>query len=169
MNKIQKIKAKLLTRHFLSTVNCSRFTSKNTTSPALLSGLYGVWKTILGRLLLGLSSLFEASAAINGLVARGLKGELSLSTALAAGSIEILSCGTVCILLSVAAGLASLGLVGVALLCIESLLTGGENKLVAALNANESLISVFYCCGFFDFGTFDLEFFVHVLPRVKNM
>ena len=118
--------------------------------------------------LLGSSSLFEASAAINGLVARGLKGELCLSTALAAGCVEILSCGTVCVLLSVAASLASLGLVGVALLSIESLLACGKYKLISALYANESFVNVFYCCCFFGFGTFDLDFFVvHVLPREK--
>ena len=116
--------------------------------------------------LLGSSSLFEASAAINGLVARGLKGELCLSTALAAGCVEILSCGTVCVLLSIAASLASLGLVGITLLCIESLLACGKYELVTALYANESLVNVFYCCCFFGFGTFDLDFFVvHVLPR----
>ena len=132
-----------------------------------LTGLYGVGDKTL-KLLLGSSSLFEASAAVNGLVARGLKCELSLSTALAAGCVEILSCGTVCVLLSVAASLASLGLVGVALLSIESLLACGKYKLITALYANESFVNVFYCCCFFGFGTFDLDFFVvHVLPREK--
>ena len=80
--------------------------------------------------------LSEALAAENGTVGLGLEGHLSLAATTAAGSGEELTGTTSIVLASVTASLAALGLVLEAALCVEFLLTGGENELVAALFAN---------------------------------
>ena len=80
--------------------------------------------------------LSEALAAEHGTVGLGLEGNLRLATATSAGSGEELTGATGSVLASVTAGLAALGLVLEAALCVELLLTGGENELVAALFAN---------------------------------
>ena len=80
--------------------------------------------------------LSEALAAVYGTVGLGLKGNLSLTTATCAGSSEELTGTTGVSLTGIAAGLAALGLVLETTLCVEFLLTGGENELVAALFAN---------------------------------
>ena len=82
------------------------------------------------------TDLSEALAAEHGTVGLGLKGNLSLAAAACASSSEELTGTTGSILASVAAGLAALGLVLEATLCVELLLTGGENEFVAALFAN---------------------------------
>ena len=83
-----------------------------------------------------LTHLSETSAAENGTVGLGLKGNLCLATATCAGSSEELTGTTAGVLTSVAAGLAALGLILEAALCVELLLTGSENEFVAALFAN---------------------------------
>ena len=80
--------------------------------------------------------LSEALAAEHGTVGLGLEGNLGLAAAVGAGSGEELTGATGSILASVTAGLAALGLVLEAALCVESLLTSGEHELVAALFAN---------------------------------
>ena len=80
--------------------------------------------------------LSEALAAENRTVGLGLEGNLGLAAATGAGSSEELTGTTGSILASVAAGLAALGLVLETALCVELLLTGGENELVAALFAS---------------------------------
>ena len=80
--------------------------------------------------------LSEALAAVYGTVGLGLEGNLGLATATCAGSSEEFTGTTGSILASVTAGLAALGLVLEAALCVEFLLTGGENEFVAALFAN---------------------------------
>ena len=79
--------------------------------------------------------LSEALAAEHGTVGLGLEGNLSLTAASGAGSSEILTRATGSVLASVAAGLAALGLVLEAALCVEFLLAGGENELSSALFA----------------------------------
>ena len=86
-------------------------------------------------LLLG-AHLSEALAAVYGTVGLGLKGNLCLATATCAGSSEELTGTTGVGLASVTACLAALGLILEAALCVEFLLTGGENEFVAALFAN---------------------------------
>ena len=83
-----------------------------------------------------LTHLSEAGAAVHGTVALGLEGHLGLAAALGTDSGEVLTGTTGCVLASVAAGLAALGLVLEAALSVELLLTGGEHKLVAALFAH---------------------------------
>ena len=83
-----------------------------------------------------LTHLSEAGAAVHGTVALGLEGHLGLTTALGTDGGEVLTGTTGCVLASVAAGLAALGLVLEAALSVELLLTGGEHKLVAALFAH---------------------------------
>ena len=83
-----------------------------------------------------LAHLCEALAAIYGTVRLGLEGNLCLATACCAGSSEELAGTTSCILACVTANLATLGLILEAALCIELLLTGSENELLAALFAN---------------------------------
>jgi len=78
----------------------------------------------------------EAIAAVNGTIGLGLEGNLGLAAAGSAGSGEILSGTTSCVLASVAASLAALGLILEASFSIELLLTGGENEFCAALLAN---------------------------------
>jgi len=80
--------------------------------------------------------LSEALAAEHGTVGLGLEGNLCLAAATGAGSSEELPGTTGIVLTSVTAGLAALGLVLEAALCVELLLTGSENEFVAALFAN---------------------------------
>ena len=88
------------------------------------------------RILALCAHLSEALAAENGTVGLGLEGNLCLAAAACAGSGEELTGTTSVVLTSIAAGLAALGLILEAALCVELLLTGGENELVAALFAN---------------------------------
>ena len=80
--------------------------------------------------------LSEALAAEYGTIGLGLKGNLCLATATGASSSEEFTGATGAVLASVTASLAALGLVLEAALCVEFLLTGGENEFVAALFAN---------------------------------
>ena len=80
--------------------------------------------------------LSEALAAENGTVGLGLEGNLGFVAAASAGSGEELTGATGSVLAGIAAGLAALGLVLEAALCVECLLTGGENEFVAALFAH---------------------------------
>ena len=77
-----------------------------------------------------------ALAAENGTVSLGLEGNLGLATATGADTGEELTGTTGSVLASVTACLAALGLVLEATLCVEFLLTGGENEFVAAHFAN---------------------------------
>ena len=80
--------------------------------------------------------LSVALAAENGAVGLGLEGNLGFATATGANTGEDFTGSTGSILASVTAGLAALGLVLEATLCVEFLLTGGENEFVAAHFAN---------------------------------
>jgi hypothetical protein len=88
------------------------------------------------KLLLLSTHLSKALAAVYRTVGLGLEGNLCLATATCAGSSEELTGATGAVLASVTAGLAALGLILEAALCVEFLLTGGENEFVAALFAN---------------------------------
>ena len=83
-----------------------------------------------------LTHLSETSAAENGTVGLGLEGNLCLAAATGASSGEELTGTASIVLTGIPAGLAALGLVLEATLCVEFLLTCGENELVAALFAN---------------------------------
>ena len=80
--------------------------------------------------------LSEALAAEYGTVGLGLEGNLCFATATCAGSGKELTGTASVVLASITAGLAALGLVLEATLCVEFLLTCGENELIAALFAN---------------------------------
>jgi len=80
--------------------------------------------------------LSEALAAEHGTVGLGLEGHLGLAAAACAGSGEELTGATGIVLASITAGLAALGLILEAALCVELLLTGGEHELLAAIFAN---------------------------------
>ena len=82
-----------------------------------------------------LSHLGKALAAVNRAIRLGFEGNLCLAAACCAGRSEELAGTTGCVLACVAAGLAALGLVLESALCVEFLLTGGKNKLIAALFA----------------------------------
>jgi len=79
--------------------------------------------------------LSEALAAVHRTVGLGLKGNLGLAAAACAGSGKELAGTAGVVLTGVTACLAALGLILEATLCVEFLLTGGENKFVAALFA----------------------------------
>ena len=84
--------------------------------------------------------LSEALAAVYGTVGLGLEGNLCLAAAACASSGEELT-GTASIVLTcIPAGLAALGLVLEATLCVEFLLTCGEYKLVTAILARQCLV-----------------------------
>ena len=83
-----------------------------------------------------LSHLSEALAAVNGTIGLRLKGNLCLAAACCAGSGKVLTGATSGVLASVTACLAALGLILEAALCVEFLLTGGENELLTTLFAN---------------------------------
>ena len=86
--------------------------------------------------------LSEALAAEHGTVGLGLEGNLSLAAAACAGSGEELTGATGAVLAGVPACLSALGLILEAALSVESLLTGGEHELVAAIFALQSLVFV---------------------------
>ena len=98
----------------------------------------GAASRCLGLLLL--LHLGEAFAAIDGSIALGLEGHSGLLAASGASGGEILSGATGGSFSGVAAGLAALGLVLEATLGIKFLLTGGENKFIAAFFANECFV-----------------------------
>jgi hypothetical protein len=83
-----------------------------------------------------LAHLGEALGAVNRTIGLGLEGNLGLFAASGADSGEILSGAAGSLLSGIAAGLAALGLVLEAALCVEFLLTGGENEFFAALFAH---------------------------------
>ena len=87
------------------------------------------------RLAVG-THLSEALAAEHGTVGLGLEGHLGLTAAACASSSEELTGATGIVLASITAGLAALGLILEAALCVELLLTGGEHELLAAIFAN---------------------------------
>ena len=100
------------------------------------TGLTGQ-STLMFQLQLAVGThLSEALAAENGTIGLGLEGHLSLAAATCAGSGEELTGTAGSVLASVTASLAALGLVLEAALCVELLLTSGENEFVAALFAN---------------------------------
>ena len=83
-----------------------------------------------------ISGSCKALAAKYRSVGSGLERNTSYSAAVGASGLKELSLGLACILLLVAACLASLGLVLESLLCIESLLTCGKYELLAAVLAS---------------------------------
>ena len=85
---------------------------------------------------LSLSLTSEALAAVNRTIGLGLEGNLCLAAAGSTNSGEVLSGTAGSSLASVTAGLAALGLVLEAALCVEFLLTSSENEFVSALFAN---------------------------------
>jgi len=82
----------------------------------------------------------EAIAAVNRTFVPGLEGNLASLAAFGADSIKQLTStagsGTASLLAGHTAGTAALRLVLEAALCVEFLLTGGENELLAAVFAN---------------------------------
>ena len=82
-----------------------------------------------------LPHLSKALAAVHRAIGFGLKGNLRLAAAGSTDSGKELAGTAGSVLASVTAGLAALGLVLEAALSVEFLLTGGENKLIAALFA----------------------------------
>ena len=87
-------------------------------------------------LLLLLLDLGKALAAVNRTILTGLEGNAGFLAASSANRGEHLSLGSLALLAGVAAGFASLGLVGEASLSVELLLAGGEDELFAALFAH---------------------------------
>ena len=83
------------------------------------------------------SSVCKAIAAVDGTVTAGLERDLAGSAALGANRIIHGALGTGSnAFAGSAAGSAALGLVLEATLCVELLLTSGENELLAAILAN---------------------------------
>ena len=92
--------------------------------------------------LLSRTSCFEALAAVNGSVARGLERELSLAAALATSSDKVLTLASLSILLLVAASLAALRLVLEALFSIELLLARCKDEFLSAISACEGYVFI---------------------------
>ena len=84
----------------------------------------------------------KALAAVNRSVAIGLERNFSFLTAVSANSCKHLTGSFTCILAKVAAGLASLGLVLEAFLCVELLLACSEDELLSAIFALKGLVLV---------------------------
>ena len=91
-------------------------------------------------LFLFLFHLCKAFAAINRSVRLRLKGNLCFLAAGCTYGGEVLAGTAVSVLSGITAGLAALGLVLEAALCIELLLTGGENEFLAAFLAYQCLV-----------------------------
>ena len=83
-----------------------------------------------------LSHLSKALAAINRTIGLGLERNLCLAAACCANCCKELTGTTSRILACIAASLAALRLILEAALCVEFLLTSGENELVSAFFAN---------------------------------
>ena len=94
---------------------------------------------MLGRRLAVTASCI-ALAAVYRLAIGRIEGNLALLTAISANGVEHLSATAGSVLSDVAAGLASLGLVLEALLCIELLLTRGEHEVTAAILTFQRLV-----------------------------
>ena len=90
---------------------------------------------LLGKLAL-VAHLSEALAAVHRTVGLRLEGNLCLTAATGTGSSKELAGATGAVLAGITAGFAALGLVLEAALCVELLLTGGENEFLTALFAN---------------------------------
>ena len=88
------------------------------------------------RILAFCTHLSEALAAVNGTVSLGLEGNLGFAAATGTGSSEELAGSAGVVLTGIAAGLATLGLILEATLCVELLLAGSEGEFVAALFAH---------------------------------
>ena len=73
----------------------------------------------------------EAIAAVNRAIGLRLERDTRLAAAGSTGSGVVLSGAAGCVLAGVTAGLAALRLILEATLCVEFLLTGGENELLA--------------------------------------
>ena len=89
--------------------------------------------------------LGEAVGAVDRTVGLGLEGNLRLTAAGGTGRGEVFSGATGGILAGVAAGLAALRLILEATLCVEFLLTSGENELFATLFADQRLVFEHFC------------------------
>jgi hypothetical protein len=94
--------------------------------------------------LLSLFHFGKAVAAIDRSVALGLKGNFGLTTASRAGSGEVLPGTAGRILAGVAAGLAALGLILEAALCIELLLSGSKHELCSTFLTHQGLVFVHF-------------------------
>ena len=92
------------------------------------------------KVLLAFSHASEAIAAVNRAIRLGLEGNLGFLATGGAGGGEELTGATGSLLAGVTAGLAALGLILEAALSVKLLLTGGEDKLCAALFANQFLV-----------------------------
>ena len=88
--------------------------------------------------------LGKAVAAVDGPIGLGLERHTSLAAAGSADSREVLTGATGRVLTGVTARLAALGLVLEAALSVELLLTGSENKFVAAFLAYQGLVLVHF-------------------------
>ena len=99
-------------------------------------------------LLIVLSHSLKTSAAIYRSVVGRLEDNLSYTTAICTSCFEVFARSLSCVLLSIAASLAALGLVLEALFLVEFLLSCGENELVSAFLAYQSFINklFFYAC-----------------------
>ena len=95
------------------------------------------------------SSCLKACAAVNRSVVGGLEVQLCFAAAFCAGCDEILTLGLACVLLSIAASLAALGLVHKAFFLVECLLAGCEYEFIAAIFANQRFVNVFFFYYFF--------------------
>ena len=92
-------------------------------------------RTSLFFCLVLLSSLRKALAAVHSLAFGRIEGHFRFLTTLSANGSEHFSCTSGTILPCITAGLASLGLILEALLCIEFLLACGKDKVIAAIFA----------------------------------
>ena len=92
--------------------------------------------------LLCVASCLEARAAINGSVVGGLECKLCLAAALRAGSDEVLTLASLCVLFLVAASLAALRLVLEALFSIELLLARCKDEFLSAISACEGYVFI---------------------------
>ena len=102
----------------------------------------GICFFMFGQRLVAATASCVALAAVYRLAIGRIEGNLALLTAISANSVKHLSATTSSVLSDVAACLASLGLVLEALLCIELLLACGEDEVISAFLALQSLVLV---------------------------
>ena len=105
---------------------------------------YGLRIFVVSKLALSLHAS-EAIAAVDRTVRLRLERNTRFAAASCAGSGVILSRAAGRVLASVTASLAALRLILEATLCIEFLLTSGENELFATLFADQCFVFVHFC------------------------
>ena len=110
----------------------------------------------------------KTSTAIYRSVVRRLEDNFRNTAAISASRFKVFTRSFSCVFLCITASLAALGLIGEALLLVEFLLSGSENKLVSTLLADKSFIYKLRCSTSYYFFVHDC-FYLALLDLPRNI